>query len=441
MILSAIPVLGFLLYILVGQNFRKKRKFSKKYQLADETYKSLATAVDNWYVPKQWLEIKQPLLYKLAHRLTYSPISFNTHTKILTDGESTFREIIQELQNAKHTIHLEYYIVRDDELGRKIADILIEKARQGLTVRFLYDAVGSFQLSDEYVCNLKNAGVSVYAFSPVRFPILNDKVNYRNHRKIIVVDDSIGFMGGLNIGDEYLGKNEYFGYWRDTHLKLVGEAVSMLQAIFIQDWFFVTGISIPLQFEDIAPPALDEKLGGVQLIAGGPDTKWEVIKNLYFAMIVGAKKSIWIASPYFIPDEDIVSALKVAALSGIDVRILQPAKPDKYVVFYASRSFFPDLLDAGVKIYQYNKGFLHSKIVIVDGKVASIGTANMDMRSFHLNFEVNAFLYDTASIESLTDDFLNDIFESDKIDKSEFKRRHWKYRFYESLCRLLSPLL
>ena len=255
-----------------------------------------------------------------------------------------------------------------------------------------------------------------------------------------MIDGSIGFVGGLNIGDEYLGLNSSFGFWRDTHLMLKGEGVRSLQLIFLQDWYYMTNESL-LTPEYLSPILEENRHGGVQLIAGGPDNEWSAIKNIFFAMITSAKDSVWIASPYFIPDEDIFSALKIAALSGVDVRLLVPNKPDKRIVFHASRSYFPDLLDAGMKIYEYEKGFMHSKIVIVDEELASIGTSNMDMRSFHLNFEVNAFLYRTKSMEKLVKEYLNDLQDSTEIDRMLFKKRHFGYRLLESTSRLLSPLL
>ncbi|MED4970825.1 cardiolipin synthase, partial [Parageobacillus toebii] len=319
--------------------------------------------------------------------------------------------------------------------------ILIEKAKKGVHVRFLYDAVGSWKLSKTYIQELRDAGVEMIPFSPVRLPFLSNTINFRNHRKIIVIDGTIGFVGGLNIGDEYLGKDKYFGFWRDTHLWIRGEAVRTLQLIFLQDWYYMTGKTL-LTPEYLSPELVHyDGQGGVQLIAGGPDQKWEVIKHLYFAMITSAQRSIWIASPYFVPDEDILTALKIAALSGLDVRILAPKRPDKKIVFYASRSYFPELLEAGVKIYEYSKGFLHSKIMIVDGELASIGTANMDMRSFHLNFEVNAFLYHTDSTKKLVADFLEDLKEASPIDYETFQQRPLSIRVVESVSRLLSPLL
>ncbi|MBA2874935.1 cardiolipin synthase [Thermaerobacillus caldiproteolyticus] len=440
-VLGSFPLLGFFFYLMFGRNYRKQRLFKKKAILDEQAFLKFEGQRE-WNIQEMSYigEHQQPLLH-LAHRLGKSPVSIATETKVLTNGEETFSTIFDELQKATHHIHLEYYIVRHDEVGQQLKDILIEKAKKGVHVRFLYDAVGSWKLSKTYIQELRDAGVEMIPFSPVRLPFLNNKINFRNHRKIIVIDGTVGFVGGLNIGDEYLGKNEYFGFWRDTHLWIRGEAVRTLQLIFLQDWYYMTGETL-LTLNYLSPtPVYKEEKGGVQLIAGGPDQEWEVIKHLFFAMITSAKKSIWIASPYFVPDEDILTALKVAALSGIDVRILAPRRPDKKIVFYASRSYFPELLEAGVKIYEYTKGFLHSKIIIVDGELASIGTANMDMRSFHLNFEVNAFLYHTDSTKTLVNDFLRDLEDSNCIDYETFKKRPFSIRVVESVSRLLSPLL
>lgn len=440
-VLGSFPILGFLFYILFGRNYRKRRMFEKKALLDEETFLKFAENHEWNHDKIVHMGNHQRLLFKLAHRLGKSPISFATETEALTNGEATFKKIFSELKKARHHIHLEYYIVRNDEIGKQLKEILIEKAKEGVQVRFLYDAVGSWQLSDEYIGDLREAGVTIIPFFPVKLPFLNNKINYRNHRKIIVIDGSVGFVGGLNIGDEYLGKNEYFGFWRDTHLYIKGEAVRTLQLIFLQDWYYMTGERF-LTPSYLSPDLIaEEQFGGVQIIAGGPDNEWEVIKNLFFSMIISAKHSIWIASPYFIPDEDILSALKIAALSGIDVRILVPSRPDKRIVFYASRSYFPELLEAGVKVYEYQKGFMHSKIVIVDHELASIGTANMDMRSFHLNFEINAFLYKTKSTHTLVTEYLNDIDDSKELQLELFAKRSIWFRLLESTSRLLSPLL
>lgn len=440
-VLGSFPLVGFIFYLLFGRSFRKEKMFRKKYLFDKQTFMKVEGDVEYHSIERiEEMDADQRKLFALAHKVGNSPITFRTETKVLLNGEETFREVIHALKEANDHIHLEYYIVRDDSLGEKIKNILITKALEGVKVRFLYDAVGSWKLSRRYIKELKAAGVEVVPFGPVKIPILNNKFNFRNHRKIIVIDGSIGFVGGINIGDEYLGRNKYFGHWRDTHLWLRGEAVRSLQLIFLQDWFYMTNESL-LTVEYLSPVLIENNHGGVQLIAGGPDNEWSVIKNIFFAMITSAKKSVWIASPYFIPDEDILSAIRIASLSGIDVKLLVPNKPDKRIVFHASRSYFPDLLEAGVNIYQYEKGFMHSKMIIVDDTLASIGTSNMDMRSFHLNFEVNAFLYNTKSTKKLVEGYLQDIEDSTLLQVEDFNKRHLGYRLLESLSRLLSPFL
>lgn len=440
-VFGAFPLFGFIFYILFGRNYRKEKMYRKKYFLDKQAFLKIEGERD---VSEERLETMgehQQKLIKLAQRIGNSPISFATETKVLTNGEETFSSILEEIKIAKHHIHIEYYIVRDDQISNDIKRALIERAVNGVKVRFLYDAVGSWTLTKSYIDDLRNAGIEVAAFGPVRLPFLNSQANFRNHRKIIVIDGHTGFVGGLNIGDEYLGRDENVGFWRDTHLMAKGEAVKSLQLIFLQDWYYSTNHSF-LTDEYLSPSLpIVHKHGGVQMIAGGPDNEWSVIKNIFFSMISSAKESVWIASPYFIPDEDIFQAIKVAALSGIDVRLLVPKNPDKWIVWHASRSYFPDLLEAGVKIYQYKRGFLHSKIVIVDKELASIGTANMDMRSFHLNFEVNAFLYRTRSTQKLVDDYVEDLKESQQLHINSFNKRHIGNRILESTCRLLSPLL
>ena len=439
-VLAGFPILGFIFYLLFGRNYRKERMFRKKYFLDKQTFLQYEAQDPVSEEKLNRASHSYQKLFYLAQRLGNSPISFGTDTKVLTNGEETFAYILQELKKAVHHIHLEYYIVRDDEIGQKIKSVLIQKAREGVKIRFLYDAVGSWRLSKEYIDELKVAGIEMVLFGPVRLPFLNSKFNFRNHRKIIVIDGSTGFVGGLNIGDEYLGRNENYGFWRDTHLMLKGEAVRSLQLIFLQDWYYMTNSSC-LTAEYLSPVLKENRYGGVQLIAGGPDNEYSAIKNIFFSMITSAKDSVWIASPYFIPDADIFSALKIASLSGIDVKLLVPKKPDKKIVFHASRSYFPELLEAGVRIYEYEKGFMHSKIIIVDHVLASIGTSNMDMRSFHLNFEVNAFLYRSKSTVDLVKEYENDLLNSREIDAEIFSRRPLGYRLLESTSRLLSPLL
>lgn len=440
LMLAMLPVVGIILYFFLGQNYFKRRKFRKK---AEEDRKMFEILVHNGYPMSRDLSMFNPdeqQLLQMSQQIARTPFSLATHTKVLTNGEETFSTLLFELKKAEHHIHMEYYIYRADDIGREIQKTLIAKAKAGVEVRFMFDAVGSIGLSKTFLQEMRDAGVQVGIFGAVRFPALSSRVNYRNHRKIVVIDGHVGFIGGLNVGDEYLSRNKTYGFWRDTHMRVEGEAIRTLQVIFLRDWHYVMGEKV-LGVEYLSPAMIQGCTGAVQIVASGPDNERQILKNLFFSMITKAKKSVWLATPYFIPTEDIQTALKVAAISGLDVRILFPAKPDKRLPFYASHSYFTDLLEAGVKIYEYEKGFLHSKLLIVDGEVATIGTANMDMRSFHLNFEVNALLVETDSVAHMVKDFENDLKSTKLIDRDEFSKKKLYIRFMESTARLFSPLL
>ncbi|AZK45846.1 cardiolipin synthase [Paenibacillus lentus] len=440
LVLGLLPVVGLIFYFLFGQNYFKRRNFDKK---AEEDRKNYERIDNNAYMlPRDLSQFtpEEQRLLQLSQRLARTPFSMATRTKVLTNGEETFSSILRELKKAEHHIHMEYYIYRADDIGREIQKTLIEKAKSGVEVRFMFDAVGSIGLPKSFIREMEEAGVKVGIYGQVRFLALSSRVNYRNHRKIVVIDGRTGFIGGLNVGDEYLSRSKTYGFWRDTHMLVKGEAVRSLQIIFLQDWKYVTGetiMSLPY-----LSPELETGCGGaVQIVPSGPDNESRTLKNIFFSMMSMAKKSIWLATPYFIPDDDIFTALKVAGLSGLDVRILFPAKPDKWLPFLASHSYFPELLEAGVKIFEYEKGFLHSKLLIVDGEVATVGTANMDMRSFHLNFEVNALLVRNDSITQMVKSFERDLLSTKQIEYKEFMEKKLFVRFMESAARLFSPLL
>ena len=318
--------------------------------------------------------------------------SQNNGVTLFTDGTEKFASLIQDLEGATDHIHLLYYIIRNDNLGTKIANVLIKKAKEGVDVRLLYDDMGSRSLGKKYVRRLEAANIKVGAFFPPKIPKLNFKVNFRNHRKLAIIDGSIGYIGGFNIGDEYLGKSEKFGYWRDTHLKIVGDAVKTMQTRFILDWNQASRDHIG--YDDRYFIGRDAGDVGIQIVSSGPDQDWEQIKYGYIKMIMAAKEYVYIQTPYFIPDESLMDALRIAALSGVKIRIMIPNKPDHMFVYWATLSKVGELLHEGAEIYLYQNGFLHAKTIVVDGKLSSVGTANIDVRSFRLNFEVNAFLYD-----------------------------------------------
>ncbi|RKD20897.1 cardiolipin synthetase 2 [Caminicella sporogenes DSM 14501] len=443
LVLFLLPIIGFIFYMLFGQNTRKKKTFKKKKDLEFKFLKSIAKNQKEILKEVKLFDndkslVKSKLINLLLNN-SNAPFTVNNRVKVLTNGEKTFSAIIEELKKAKHHIHMEYFIIKCDDIGNKIKDILKDKAASGIKVRVIYDSVGSWRLSKDYIEELRNSGVDIYPFYPVMFPVLSRELNYRNHRKIVVIDGKVGFVGGLNIGDEYLKGSRKLGFWRDTHLKVEGEAVYSLQNIFLKDWHFVSKQFIS---DEVYYPKLDycgEQL--VQITSSGPDSDWEVILQAYFTMITTAEEKIWITTPYLVPDESISMALKIAALSGVDVRIIIPNKPDHYLVYWASRANIEELLKAGVKIYTYEKGFIHSKILFVDSIGASIGTANLDIRSLRINFEVNAFIYDEEFVKRLERDFIQDLKDSKEIILEEFSKRSIYNKFMESLGKLFSPLL
>ncbi|QOR35518.1 cardiolipin synthase [Clostridium sp. 'deep sea'] len=441
LVLFAVPWLGFILYILLGRNTFKRRRVKQKQKSDKERMNYFVQYQSDIFSEVDIFPSDKLLNNKLINLLLKNSealFTVNNSVKVLTNGKEKFPEMIKDLENAKHHIHLEYFIIKNDNIGNKIKDILIKKAQEGLEVRLMYDSVGCWHLGKKYVRDLEDAGVETYAFFPVLLPILSEELNYRNHRKILVIDGSIGYVGGLNIGDEYLGKKR-LGFWRDTHLKIQGEAVQGLQRIFLNDWAFVSKENIS-ETKQYLPINKEYGSSMIQITSSGPDSDWFAIHQAYFTMINCAKKSIWITTPYFVPDDGIMMGLKTAALSGIDVRIIIPNKPDHFFVYWATQDNIEELLEAGVKVYQYHNGFVHSKLIIVDGNCASVGTANFDVRSFQINFEVNAFLYDVEVIKILEKDFNKDINHSQEIELETFRTRKWYRKFLEATARLVSPL-
>ncbi|TCO71390.1 cardiolipin synthase [Marinisporobacter balticus] len=444
LILVLIPIVGFILYLFMGQNVRKKKIFKNKETRDFPYFEQIANIQkeaikDNALFKDSESFVKKRLIHLILNSAK-TPFTVNNQLNVLTNGNETFASIITSLKSARHHIHLEYFIIKEDHIGTIIKNLLMKKAREGIEVRVIYDSVGSWRLSKNYLQEMQNSGVEIHAFSPVVFPLLSRKLNYRNHRKIIVIDGKIGFLGGLNIGDEYLGKDPNLGFWRDSHLKVEGEAVYGVQNIFLMDWLFVSKQEI--DFNHFYFPKLSyygEQL--IQITASGPYSDWESIMQAYFSTISSAEDRIWINTPYLVPGESIMMALKTAALSGVDVRIILPDKPDHQTVFWASMSNVEELLEAGVKVYRYKKGFIHAKVLLVDGVAASVGTANLDIRSFQINFEINAFIYEPSIIEDLERNFLIDVADSEEIQLEFYLKRPLLNKVKESISRLFSPLL
>jgi cardiolipin synthase len=435
-ILVLVPILGYSFYLFSGQLLIKGYFLKSGRKDNRELFETLNKKTKALDFSK--LNEHQRGFARYLHRLTLTEMNQFTTTKMLKNGKETFQEIKSRLLEAEDFIHLEYFIFRYDRLGKELIDILLEKVQAGIEVRLLYDAVGSSSLSGSDIKKMADAGIHIQPFSPKKTSFFNQKFNFRNHRKMIIIDGKTGFVGGLNVGVEYLGEDDQIGFWCDTHVVLEGEAVQSLNAIFLLDWRYACGEELFNQNRMInQEPAAED--GWVHVVATGPDT--EAMSDHYFAMITCATESIWIASPYFIPNNAIQTALRVAARKGIQVRLMVPETNDGFLTHYATQSYFPELLRAGIEIYSYQKGFLHKKVIIVDGDLASIGTANLDMRSFYLNFEVNLFLIESDSIQDLVAHYEEDITDSLRIRPVDFYNRGLVIRLKESFARLFSGIL
>ncbi|MEG0774154.1 cardiolipin synthase [Clostridium sp.] len=444
MIMLFIPVLGFIFYLFFGQDLRRKKFFYLKKE-EEERLLSIVSEQKNILNNENLINQNEFLheYHDIISLNLYSDnaiFTTNNEIQILNNGVEKFPALINCLKNAKKYIHLEYYIFNDDDLGHEILNILVEKANEGVDVKVLYDGMGCIHNNIKFFDSLKAAGGEAVCFFPPFIPYINIRINYRNHRKICIIDGEHGFVGGLNIGDEYLGLSKKFGFWRDIHLYLKGDSLDSLQIRFLLDWRFAAGQDFVMD-QHYFPKRDRLNHKGVQIITSGPDSKWCSIRNTYLKLIYKAKKNIYIETPYFVPDESILTALKIASLSGIDVKIIIPCKPDHPFVYWASKSYIWDLMDSGAKCYTYDNGFIHSKMVSIDGKACSIGSANMDIRSFSLNFEVNAIIYDEATTLKLDEAFKRDLLESTRLTEEHYKNRSIFIRFKESVSRLLSPIL
>ncbi len=436
LILSFMPLVGIILFFFFGQRIRKDRYIWQK-SLDQLTKRSMIEFVEqkNLELPEQHKELIQ-LFVNQNWALPFK----NNETDIYTSGYEFFPALLHEISKAKDHIHITSYIIEDDPLGRLIRDALIEKAHQGIEIRFLYDDVGSWKMKENFFELMKEEGIEVHPFMPVRFPAFTSKVNYRNHRKIIVIDGKIGFVGGMNLALRYV-KGEKGEKWRDTHVKITGAAVYGLQRAFLVDWFYAdrTLITNRKYYPDTAIKANNNL---IQIVTSSPTNVWAELEQGYIKVLLSAKQYVYMETPYFLPTEPILFALRTAALSGVDVRLMVPFKMDSKLVQLASQSYLNQIIASGVKVLCYKNGFNHSKLLVSDDNVATIGSANIDFRSFENNFEANAFFYDKTMAERVKNIFFTD--ESHCIplqNIKEINHNSFIYRLWESIVRLLSPLL
>lgn len=434
LVLSFLPIVGLMLYFFFGRSTRKEKLISKK-----GFTRLIKRPMAEYQAQKAFDGSSEQSLLMNFFRKVNNALPFDgNQTEIFTDGYAMLQALMREISKATHHIHLEFYIFEDDAVGRLVRDLLMDKARQGVEIRLLYDDVGCWHVPHAFYEEMRGAGIEARAFLKVRFPLFTSKVNYRNHRKIVVIDGRVAFIGGMNIALRYM-KGYSWGIWRDTHLKIEGKAVYGLQTTFLTDWYVVdrTLITSARYF-----PEMDFCGNSrIQIVTSDPVGEWRDIMQGLLIAISSAKKYFYIQTPYLLPTEPILLALKTAALAGVDVRIMIPIRTDTKLTHLASLSYLEYMMQAGIKIYLYQKGFLHSKLMVSDDTLSTVGSTNMDFRSFEHNFEVNAFMYDVESACALKEIFLQDQKDAILLQKKAWMMRPWYQKAEESILRLLSPLL
>ena len=444
LILYIAPYIGFIAFLLIGRKINNSNMFGIKNVEIKIFEKYSKQVKKRSQLQVESNELKNIDMIMALEAMDYSPYRNDNEVHMYSDGKEFFEELLNSINKAKKSINIEFYIFKNDDIGTKILDVLEEKAKSGIEVRLLYDSVGSRLLNRNALKKLRAVGGKTGEFFPSWLKFLNPNMNFRNHRKIVVIDNKVGFVGGFNVGDEYLGKDKKFGYWRDTHIKFKGSAVKDLNLRFLADWRYATKEEVDLSpVLDIDDEKSTDANIGMQIVSSGPNLsdRYE-IKLAYLKMIQKAKKYIYIQSPYLIIDKSISDSLKLASTSGIDVRIMLPGKGDHPFVYWVNLVNAGDLLDFGVKIYHYDKNaFLHAKTVVIDDEICSIGTANMDTRSFELNFEVNAFIYSEIIAKEQKGEFEKDILKCEELTLEKYKNRSRGVKVKEAISRLFSDVL
>ncbi len=438
-----LPYIGVLLYLLVGRRRlnRQIRRRQARYAALEPLLGRPRDSVAGLAVPgpQEFPQPGEKELVLVSDRVGTRVPTYGNRVELLEDAVTTYQSMEQAIAAAQDHVHLLYYILQPDHTGQRFLDLLVRKAQEGIEVRVLTDGVGSFG-ADVFMTPLVQAGGKHAEFLPVGTLSRHWHPNLRNHRKIVVIDGKVGFTGGVNIGDEYTGRKLKVGPWRDTHLRIQGPAVNHLQEVFAEDWYFATGVDLLVQdryFPDLVPEG-DQV---VQIIASGPDTDTQPIHRVIFTAVTLAQQRVFLTTPYFVPDQALLVALETAAMRGIDVRLMLPHRSDMRLALHAGRSYYDQLLGSGVKIYEYASGILHAKSLVVDDRWATVGSANMDVRSFRLNFEVNAVIYGERFTSQLTELFNKDLGRARQITEADRDRRRVGSRVAESLARVLSPVL
>lgn len=430
----SLPVVGLILYALFGRDFRKGNTVKKANKAYAEALKDIDEKFDQGN-PVEGYENLSQLIYNLCNEKIYS----NTYIKPFTDGVALYESIFSDIESAKETIFAEYYIIENDKISKRFIETLIKKANEGVKVKIVVDAVGSWKVRKKTKQRLADAGIEYHEFLPVTLPFFGRKINYRNHRKILLIDNEIGYIGGMNVADRYIEGKPSLGKWRDTHIKVIGDGVQGLAKVFRRDYHFVsrqlTSIStkMPSKHDGLTPCDM-------QTVFSGPDMEYRAIMQTYLRIIMQSTKYVYIESPYFMPNEAVRSALVTAAKSGVEIKIIIPLFSDDRIVLMSTYSYVKDLASAGIHFYFYKAGFIHSKLIISDDQIVSVGSANMDFRSLEHNFETNVILYGDETAAIFRNIFERDMADSESFDMKRWKSRPFSMRIKESIARLFSPV-
>lgn len=434
LVLIFLPIVGIILYLFLGEDHRKKYKILRK------RYKGLSKKYElslDFEHAEDYPEDYQKLV-TLLQQINEASVLTGNEIDFYATGRAKFDQLFLDIEQARHHIHLLYYKVTDDTIGYELSDLLIKKATEGVKVRLIYDDVGSIKTKKKYFTKLKKGGVEVVSYLEVRFPLIAQRVNYRNHRKLVVIDGKIGFIGGMNVGDCYIDGFSW-GKWRDVQIRIEGNSVKGLQKVFFMDWYF-SQQTIETS-EQYFPPMRKYDKNPMQIVSSGPVDKYNSIERGMFQAINGAKKNICIQTPYFMPSENILSALQTASMSGVEVTMILPNRSDSFFVDRSTHSYVKNLVDYGIHVYLYLDGFLHTKCMVVDDFLTIIGSANMDMRSFDLSFETDAFIYNKDTAQKAKAIFYEDLEKSKEVIKQEWKKRPFIRRLLESIMRVFTPLM
>jgi len=436
-VLFLLPGLGIVLYFIFGRNLRNTRMISrhnKRRLRRRETFRRIK--LDNLGLSEDCLQY-----LKLCRALSGAVVYPANEVCVYTNGHDKFKALLDDISKATKYINIQYYIFADDELGNRVKDALIERAKAGVAVRVIYDHVGSYSTKNRFFNEMRQAGIEAYPFYKVAFPFFGSRINWRNHRKLCIIDGSVGYIGGMNVASRYIDGGRRFDSWRDTHLRIKGPAVAGLQYSFAVDWNFM---GRPLLDDEIAYDCGEEhdSEGHVmQVLSSGPTSQWANQAFMFLKVIGNARKRIFLQTPYFLPTNGLLSALQSAALSGVDVRVMMPRRGDSRMLMYASNSYITECLQAGIKIYLYEAGMMHAKTLLVDDDFSSVGSTNFDFRSFEHNFEANVNIYSRSFASRMHEIYQNDMRECTRIKPAAWRRRRLRFRLAESIMRLLSPIL